>query len=86
MEVGHCNNESVYDEADNPTISFKLFSKIFVTYHNSKGIDLFDVAPVNYKVTMENGSTTEIQGPVISSGLADKIRWVHDVKSIDVFF
>lgn len=79
-------NDSTYDEAGNPTVNFKLFSKIFVTYHNSKGTDLFDVAPASYKVTMENGVTHDILGPVISSDLADTIRRVHDVKSIDAFF
>uniref|UniRef100_A0A7S2VZP1 Uncharacterized protein n=1 Tax=Eucampia antarctica TaxID=49252 RepID=A0A7S2VZP1_9STRA len=78
--------ESTYDEAGNPTVSFKLFSKIIVTYHNTKGTDLFDIAPTNYTVTMTNGVTKLIQGSIISSDLAKTIRVVHDVRSIDAFF
>ena len=78
--------DPTYDEDGSLTVSFKLFAHIHVTYHNSKGGDLFDVTPTGYKITMQDGSTELIEGGVISTDLADKIRRIYDVKSIDAYF
>ena len=80
------DTESTYDSDGNPTISFKLFSKINVTYHNSKGTDLFSVSPKSYKVTMEDGTVKVIDDSSIAGDLAKAIRITHDVKSIDAYF
>lgn len=78
--------EPTYDEDGNLTISFKLFAHIPVTYHNKQGVDLFGIAPNSYKVHLNDGSVEDISGGVISSDLADKIRRIWDVKSIDAYF
>jgi len=78
--------DPTYDENGILTISFKLFAHIPVTYHNSKGTDLFDVAPNSYKVTLSDGSVKEITGGVISGDLAVTIRKIWGVKSIDAYF
>lgn len=75
-----------YDEHGFLTVSFKLFAEIAVTYHNSKGVDLFDVSPTGYKVTMQDGTENLVEGAVISTDLAQKIRRIWDVKSIDAYF
>lgn len=75
-----------YDEDGNVTVTFKLFAHIPVTYHNSKGTDLFDIAPSSYKVTLKDGSVENIDGGVIPSKLADKIRRIWDIKSIDAYY
>jgi len=78
--------EPTYDADGNLTISFKLFAHIPVTYHSKQGGDLFGIAPNGYKVHLNDGSVQEISGGVISSELADKIRRIWDVKSIDAYF
>ena len=78
--------DPTYDEDGNLTISFKLFAHIPVTYHNSKGIDLFDVTPNEYKITLKDGTIEEVQGGVIPADLADKIRRIWAVQSIDAYF
>jgi len=75
-----------YDEEGALTVSFKLFSNIVVTYHNAKGTDLFDVAPKSYKITLKNDEIETVDGPVIPSDLADKIRRIWHVKKIDAYF
>lgn len=74
---------------DNPgpsTVKFKLFGSIDVRYYNEKGGDLFRVPPYRYVVGYRDGSNFEVEGPVIPFGLAEKIRRVVFVASIDVFF
>lgn len=78
--------DPTYDEDGNLTVKFKLFASILVTYHNSKGSDLFDVAPNGYKITMKDGSTEDVDGPEIDAELAIKIRKMYDVDSIDAYF
>ena len=78
--------DPTYDDEGNFTVTFKLFAHIPVTYHTPEAIDLFDVAPVSYKVTMKDGSVESIKGAVISSALADKIRRIWGVTSIDAYF
>ncbi len=78
--------EPMYDENGVLIISFKLFAHIPVTYHNSKGTDLFDVAPDSYKIIMQDGSVEVVNGSVVPSDLAEKIRRIWDVKSIDAYF
>lgn len=75
-----------YDEDGSLTVTFKLFAHIPVTYHNPEGTDLFDIAPKSYKVSMADGSVKNIDGGVIPSKLAEKIRRIWDIKSIDAYF
>ena len=72
--------------SDIPTITYKLFGSIDVRYYNERGGDLFNIPPYRYVVGYRDGSSFEVQGPVIPVGLADKIRRVVFVASIDVFF
>mmetsp|Transcript_52127 Transcript_52127/g.156464 ORF Transcript_52127/g.156464 Transcript_52127/m.156464 type:complete len:1307 (-) Transcript_52127:86-4006(-) len=68
------------------TISFKLFSSIDVTYHNTESKDLFGIAPIWYEVGLRDGSVIRVDGPVIPSELAVKIRRVVFVDCIDAYF
>ncbi len=74
------------DDDGNFIVSFKLFSSIPVTYHNTIGKDLFDVLPKSYMVTMEDGSTAEVDGSSIPTELAIQIRKMLGVESIEVYF
>ena len=78
--------EPHFDESGNHIVTFKLFSKILVTYHNPGGKDLLGKAPNSYKVTMVDGSVVDVNGPTIQTDLAKKIRRVSTVSSIDAFF
>lgn len=78
--------DPTYDEDGHKTVSFKLFAHIPVTYHNSKGSDLFDVAPDKYEVTMADGEVHNVQGSVIPTNLAVAIRKLYSVQSIDAYF
>jgi hypothetical protein len=80
----------LFDDSDKtkpPSASFKLFGEIVVTYYNSRGKDdLFRLPPARYIVTLRDGNTFTIASPSIPSELADKIRRVVFVASIDVYF
>lgn len=78
--------EPTYDDNGILTVSFKLFAHIPVTYHNSKGTDLYDVAPNGYKVTMKDGTKHQVTGPEIPTDLAISIRKLYSVQSIDAYF
>lgn len=78
--------DPTYDEDGILTVSFKLHAHIPVTYHNSKGTDLFDVAPNSYKVTLVDGTVKSVEGGVIPTDLALTIRKMWGVKSIDAYF
>ena len=71
---------------DAATVSFKLFGSIDVRYFNERGSDLIGVHPYRYVVGYRDGSTFEVQGPTIPFGLAEKIRRVVFVATIDVYF
>jgi len=83
MEAGA---EGTRDVDGNLIVSFKLFASIMVTYHNSIGTDLFDVSPTSYVVTMEDGSTVEVEGSRIPTATAVQIRKLLGVASIDAYF
>jgi len=69
------------------TVSFKLFSSIDVTYHNHRGnSDLFNVGPTRYVIVLRDGTSFRVSGPNIDSELADKIRRVVFVATIDAYF
>ena len=72
--------------SDTATVSFKLFGSIDVRYYNERGGDLFQIPPYRYVVGYRDGSNFEVEGPVIPFGLAEKIRRVVFVASIDVYF
>lgn len=78
--------EPTYDENGILTISFKLFAHIPVTYHNADGVDLFDIAPNSYDVTLADDTVEHVEGGVIPNELALKIRRIWGVKSIDAYF
>ena len=75
-----------FDEDGNHIVSFKLFGKILVTYHNPVAKNLFGKPPNSYTVTMTDDSVVEIDGPTIPTTTAKKIRRVTTVKSIDAYF
>ena len=69
------------------TVSFKLFSSIDVTYHHRRGdVDMFNTAPTRYVIILRDGTVFRISGPSIGSDLADKIRRVVFVATIDAYF
>mmetsp|Transcript_5902 Transcript_5902/g.12930 ORF Transcript_5902/g.12930 Transcript_5902/m.12930 type:complete len:1251 (+) Transcript_5902:52-3804(+) len=74
------------DDDGNLVVSFKIFASIMVTYHNTLGTDLFDVPPTKYVVTMEDGSTVDVEGSSIPTKTAIQIRKLLGVKSIDAYF
>jgi hypothetical protein len=77
------------EQADDqkPVIRFKLFGSIEVTYVHDRGEeDLYRTLPSRYVVGLRDGSTFKVEGPSISNDLADKIRRVAFVASIDVYF
>jgi hypothetical protein len=75
------------DESAPPKVSFKLFGAIDVTYYNWRGEDdLFRLPPARYVVVLRDGNVFNIPGQSIPSKLADKIRRVVFVASIDVHF
>ena len=67
-------------------ISFKLFTAINVTYHNSDGRDLFGVPPKRYEVGLRDGSKSMVENTIIPADLAEKIRRVAFVDCIDAYF
>jgi len=79
-------SDAQLDEDGNHIISFKLFKKILVTYHNPGAKDIFDVPPKKYEIEMTDGTVTIIDGPVIPTDLALAIRRMSSVKSIDAYF
>lgn len=69
------------------TVSFKLFSSIDVTYHHRRGDShLFNAAPTRYNIVLRDGTVFRLTGPSIDSELADKIRRVVFVATIDAYF
>jgi len=78
--------ETQYDKDGNVIVSFKLFGTIDVTYHNSKGGNLYGVNPDGYLVTMKDGSTVHIKDSTIPTKTAKIIRRNVAVASIDAFF
>ncbi|GAX24271.1 hypothetical protein FisN_4Lh026 [Fistulifera solaris] len=76
-----------YNDGKPPRVSFKLFGSITITYFHQRGTeDLYRIAPSSYQVTLRDDSTFNISGSVIPASLADKVRRVVFVASIDVYF
>lgn len=70
-----------------PFVSFKLFGAIDVTYFHLRGTsDLYRTPPSRYIVGLRDGSTFHVDGGSIPSDLADKIRRVVFVASIEAYF
>lgn len=70
-----------------PRIEFKLFGSIDVTFHHGLGDkDLFRIPPSRYEVVFRDGSTFKVDGPSLPSDLADKVRRVAFVATIDAYF
>lgn len=70
-----------------PSVTFKLFGAIDVTYYHNRGDeDLFNVEPSRYVVLFQDGTIFNVNGPIITGELADKIRRVVFVATIDVYF
>ena len=75
------------DDGVTSWMSFKLFGSIDVTYHHHLGDeDLFRIAPSRYVVGFRDGQTVVAEGPFVHADLADKIRRVVFVATIDVYF
>lgn len=79
------DGEAILDEDGQYTVSFKLFGKVPITYHNPDGSNLYGVSPKKYTIIMKDGSITKIDGEFVSSKLALQIRKTN-VLSIDAFF
>ena len=76
----------MFDDDGNHIVTFKLFGKILVTYHNPGGGDLTGKPPKSYTVTMKDGTTVKFDGPSIPSDTAKAIRRVNGVEEIDAYF
>mmetsp|Transcript_17204 Transcript_17204/g.39751 ORF Transcript_17204/g.39751 Transcript_17204/m.39751 type:complete len:1215 (-) Transcript_17204:108-3752(-) len=66
-------------------LSFKLFGKMIVTYHNPKGETVYEASPKKYTVTMTDGVVHTVDGKFIPNELALKIRRTTGVASIDAY-
>lgn len=80
------DNEGTRDKDGNLIVSFMLFGKILVTYHNPDGGDLFGVPPKKYLIKMKDGSSVHVDGSTVPTETATAIRKVVSVESIDAFF
>ena len=68
-------------------MSFKLFGAINVTYHHGRGTaDLYRQDPSGYFIVLTDGSNHHIENAYVGQELADKIRRVVFITSIDVYF
>lgn len=68
-------------------ISFKLFGSIDVKYHHRRGAEhLYRVPPSRYVVGFRDGQTATVEGSFVPDEIADKIRRVVFVATIDVYF
>jgi hypothetical protein len=68
-------------------VQYKLFGSIDVRYYNPRGVDLYDILPTRYVVTLRDGTVKYVDGPIIDdSDLADKIRRVVFIATMDVYF
>jgi hypothetical protein len=68
------------------TVTYKLFGAIDVSYYNVRSVDLFQIQPSRYVVTLRDGTVVEVHGPTIDTDLADKIRRIAFVASLEVYF
>jgi len=80
------DNPPSFDEDGNYVVTFKLFAAIDVTYHNPGAQDLFGVPAKSYKVTMKDGTVEVVDTDYIPTKLAQSIRRVNSVESIDAYF
>lgn len=78
--------EPNFDDDGSHIVSFKLFGKILVTYHNPGGRNLYGEPPKSYKITKADGSEIQVEGSTISAETAKEIRRVSPVESIDAYF
>ena len=85
-DSGASNGKERNNESGEATISFKLFTAINVTYHNSDGRDLFGVPPKRYEVGLRDGSKRIVENSIMPADLAEKIRRVAFVDCIDAYF
>ena len=68
-------------------ISFKLFGTIDVRYFHKRGQEnLYRVPPSRYEVVLRDGQVLRVDGPSLPAPIAEKIRRIVFVSSIDVFF
>jgi hypothetical protein len=68
------------------TVTFKLFSAIDVSYYNVRGTNLYQVRPSRYVITLRDGTVQQVEGAVIDSDLADKIRRIAFIATLEVYF
>merc|ERR1711935_1281097 len=80
------DGDALTDDDGQYIVSFKLFGKILVTYHNPDGENIYGASPKKYTITMKDGTFEDIEGKSVPTELAKKIRRTTDVASIDAFF
>mmetsp|Transcript_22935 Transcript_22935/g.64986 ORF Transcript_22935/g.64986 Transcript_22935/m.64986 type:complete len:1287 (+) Transcript_22935:154-4014(+) len=86
FEDDSSDNEPTFDEDGSHIITFKLFAKILVTYHNPGAQNIYGTSPKSYKVTMKDGSVVDVDGSIIPTETALKIRRGTEVESLDAYF
>lgn len=85
-DSGASNGKEKNNKSGDMTISFKLFTAINVTYHNSDGRDLFGVPPKRHEVGLRDGSKSMVENTITPADLAEKMRRVAFVDCIDAYF
>jgi len=86
-DTGDASDESSSsDDSSELTITYKLFSAIDVTVHNTAKKNIFGIAPNSYNLVLANGTEVSIEGGSIGSEYADSIRRILPVKAIHAYF
>lgn len=79
------DGDAILDEHGQYTVSFKLFGKIQITYHNPDGGNLYGVSPMKYFIVMKDGTSQTVERSEVPTELALQIRTTK-VSSIDAYF
>jgi len=80
------NGDALRDDDGQYIVSFKLFGKIPVTYHNPDASNIYGVPPKKYTIVMNDGSVNTFEDVYVPTEFALKIRRVTEVASIDAYF
>jgi len=80
------DTEDAADESSELSITYKLFSAIDVTIHNTAKKNIFGIAPNSYNLVLADGTEVSIKGGSIGNEYADSIRRILPVKAIHAYF